>query len=247
MVALALEFRFLGGFSIRSSAEWHEGPPAKRGRELIQYLGAYPRRVATHEALAEAFWPDVDVDDVGHRIHLAASGARNYLRGVLSGRDVIRRAPGGYAWDPGVRISSDVDELLRLCQSDSTDALKSALTMYAGEFLAGELAHWTQPMRIRCASAYGNAIELLAHRAVSAGEYAQALAYGLQLMDAEPAHEAATRLTMRCFAVLGQRARALECYNALERYLRRNLGIEPTQETAALALELRKNGDRRVF
>ena len=102
-------------------------------------------------------------------------------------------------------------------------------------------------MRIRCASAYGNAIERLAHRAVSAGEYAQALAYGLQLMDAEPAHEAATRLTMRCFAMLGQRARAIECYNALFAYMEGNLGIEPTQETAARALELRKNGDRRVF
>jgi DNA-binding SARP family transcriptional activator len=247
MGVFALEFRFLGGFSLRSSTQWLEGPGAKRGRELIQYLGAYPRRVATHEALADAFWPDVEVDDVAHRIHLAASGARGYLRGVLAGNDVIRRAPGGYMWDPGVRVTSDVDELLRLCRSDSSDALKSALDVYGGEFLAGEPAPWVQPMRMRCASAYGNAVELLAHRAVSAGEYAQALAYGLQLIDAEPAHEAATRLTMRCFAMLGQRARAIECYNGLRAYMQRNLGISPALETAALAHELRKSGERRAF
>jgi DNA-binding SARP family transcriptional activator len=247
VAGLALEFRFLGGFSIRANADWHDGPAPKRGRELLQFLGAYPRRVATHDALAEAFWPDVHVEDVGHRIHLAASGARGYLRGVLSANDVIRRTPGGYTWDPSVQVSSDVDDLLRLCRSESTDALESARAVYGGEFLAGEPALWVRPLRIRCANAYGNAIEQLAHRAVSAGEYSQALAYGLELMESDPAHEAATRLTMRCFAVLGQRARAIECFNALHAYLQRSLGIEPAPETLALALELRKNGDRRVF
>ena len=129
---LGLEFRFLGAFSLRADTRWHEGPGAKRGRELIQYLGAYPRRVATHEALAEAFWPGVDVEEVAHRIHLSASGARRYLQGVLGGHDVIRRTPGGYMWDAGVQVTSDVDRLLRLCESQSSDELRSALAVYGG-------------------------------------------------------------------------------------------------------------------
>ncbi len=246
--ALPLEFRFLGGFSICAGTVWYDGPAPKRGRELLQYLGAYPRRVATHEALAEAFWPGLPVDEVTHRIHLAASGARGYLRSVLHGRDAIRRAPGGYTWDPGVRVSSDIDDLLRLSANESSDdSLRSVVSVYRGEFLAGEPAQWIQPLRIRCASAYGVAIETLAHRAVSAGDYAQALAFGLQLLDAEPAHEAATRLTMRCFAALGQRSRALECFLMLQTHLQQTLGITPADETTSLAFELRRNGERRAF
>jgi DNA-binding SARP family transcriptional activator len=243
-----IEFRFLGGFSIRSGAIWREGPPPKRGRELLQYLGAYPRRVATHDALAEAFWPGLPLDEVTHRIHLAASGARGYLRSVLEGRDAIRRAPGGYTWDAEIRISSDVDDLLRLSASESSDdSLRSAVAVYGGEFLAGEPAQWVQPLRIRCASAYALAIETLAERAVRAGDHAQALAYGLQLMDADPSHEAAARLAMRCFAVLGQRSRGLECFLILQAHLQHTLGIAPADETTALAHELRCENAPRAF
>jgi DNA-binding SARP family transcriptional activator len=242
-----LYVRFLGGFAVRVNAEWWDGPPAKRGRELIQYLGAYPRRVATCAELAEAFWPDVDAERVAHRIHLCVSGARRYLRKVLRGDDAIRRMPGGYAWAAHVRVSSDAEQLLRFSQSDSTEALESAVSTYAGEFLAGESAEWVQPLRVRCATAYGCAVDRLAQRALGEGNYPRALTYALQLADADPTHEGAVRLMMRCFAALGQRARALERYHALRTHLHRNLGIEPSEETAALARELRTSEVVELF
>jgi DNA-binding SARP family transcriptional activator len=234
-----LYVRFLGGFAVRVHGEWHEGPPPKRGRELIQYLGAYPRRVATCGELAEAFWPDVDADCVTHRIHLSVSGARHYLRKILHDEGGIRRTPGGYAWTSRMRVSSDVEQLLRFCESDSTEALESAVTTYAGEFLAGESVEWVQPLRVRCATAYGYAVDRLAQRAIADGNYARALSYALQLADADPGHEGAVRLAMRCFAALGQRGRAIERYNALRVHLARNLGIKPSEETVTLARELR--------
>ena len=51
---------------MQADARWYRGPSAKKGRDLIQYLGAYPRRVATVDELAEAFWPDLSLDAVGH-------------------------------------------------------------------------------------------------------------------------------------------------------------------------------------
>jgi len=246
MEELHLQFRFLGQFAIGADTRWYAGPSPKKGRDLIQYLGAYPRRVATRDELADAFWPGLDADTVTHRIHLAASGARTYLRGVLDGRDVIDCVPGGYAWIPHVRVSSDADEFLRLCRTETADSLQSAAELYGGEFLAGEAADWLQPLRVRCASAYGCAMDHLAEQAVAAGEHAKALSYGLQLIAAEPAHEGATRRVMRSFAFLGQRARALEQYAALTSYLERHLGIGPTHETASLAAALRGEGARRV-
>ncbi|MGA8533642.1 MAG: BTAD domain-containing putative transcriptional regulator [Candidatus Tumulicola sp.] len=240
---LCLHFRFLGDFAIQAETRWYRGPSAKKGRELIQYLGAYPRRVATGDELAEAFWPGLDLETVAHRIHLAASGARTYLRGVLGGADAIECVSGGYAWGREIRVSSDADEFLELCRSKSSDVLQSAAELYAGEFLAGETADWLQPLRIRCASAYSCAMDRLAEEAVSSGDFGKALVHGLQLIAAEPAHEGATCLVMRCFAALGQRARAIERYETLANYLKRHLGIGPTQQTMDLARQLRGNDD----
>jgi DNA-binding SARP family transcriptional activator len=246
MDELHLQFRFLGQFAVGADLRWYGGPSPKKGRDLIQYLGAYPRRVATRDELADAFWPGVDAETVAHRIHLAASGARTYLRGVLDGEDVIDCVPGGYAWIPHVRVTSDADEFLRLCRAETTEALRSAAELYGGEFLAGEGADWLQPLRVRCASAYGCAMDHLAEQAAAAGDHAKALSYGLQLIAAEPAHEGATRLVMRSFASLGQRVRALQQYAALTSYLERHLGIGPTHETVSLAAALRADSERRV-
>jgi DNA-binding SARP family transcriptional activator len=233
-----LRFRFFGHFAIRSEAEWRSGPAPKKGRDLLQYLGAYPRRVATRDELGAAFWPGTEPEDTAHRIHLAASGARKYLRDMLAGHDALECVPGGYVWHPSVRIHSDAEELLALCRTGAIDALETATELYGGEFLAGEVADWLQPLRVRCASAFGAAIECLADHALQRGDHALALAYGLQLVEAEPGHEGATRLVMQCFTALGQRMRALERYEALVAYLLRHLGIGPTDETTALARDL---------
>ena len=227
MDAVQLRFRFFGHFGIRAGEDWCAGPAPKKGRDLLQYLGAYPRRVATRDELAAAFWPGTEPEDVAHRIHLAASGARKYLRDMLAGRDAIVCVPGGYVWHSSVDVRSDVD------------SLESAAALYGGEFLAGEPADWFHPLRVRCASAFGTAVERLAEYALKRGEFSTALSYGLQLVETEPGHEGATRLVMECFAGLGQRMRALESYDALTAYLQQHLGIEPTAETATLAHELR--------
>ena len=86
---LGLEFRFLGQFSIRGPGGWQAGPSLKKGGELLQYLGIYPRRIATKDELAAAFWPELDPEAVAHRLHLAASGARGYLRRMLGASDAI--------------------------------------------------------------------------------------------------------------------------------------------------------------
>lgn len=240
-----LEFRFLGQFSIRGLGGWQSGPSLKKGGELLQYLGIYPRRIATKDELAAAFWPELDPETVAHRLHLAASGARGYLRRILGGSDAIVAVTGGYAWSINASVRSDAETFLALCKCDEPESLETAIALYGGEFLAGETADWLQPMRVRCAAAYACALEALAQRAEAARDYAGALSAGFKLQDAERGHEGATRLIMRCFAALGLRDRAELQYESLCDYLRQRLGVEPTLETTALARQL-KSG-RRVY
>ena len=237
-VAATLEFRFLGAFAVRSGGIWHAGPAPKKGREFIQYLGIYPRRVATRDELAAAFWPGLDSESVGHRIHLAASGARVFLRRLFGGVDALHCVGTGYKWNPRIQIVSDADRFVERTRRGTIESLRAALELYEGDFLAGETADWLQPMRVKIAAARACALEAIVADLFAREQYAAALPFALDLVDAERGHENGTRLVMRCFAALGQRTRALEQYNLLKTYLAQQIGVEPTAETTRLACKL---------
>ena len=239
-----LRFRFLGQFAIHTADGWRLGPPLKKGGELLQYLGTYPRRIATKDELATAFWPELDADAVAHRIHLASSGARAYLRRYLGAPEAMVCVVNGYAWSLGTTVHTDTEEFFTLCRRGTRESLEAAAAIYGGEFLSGETADWLQPMRIRCASIYACALELLARHAEADGDVPGALNAALKLYDAERGHEGATRSIMRCFAALGLRDRAESQFASLRDYLRGRLGVEPSEETATLAREIRSG--RRV-
>ncbi len=234
-MSAALQFRLFGPFAVGHQGGWHHGPPLKKGRELIQYLAVYPRGVVTFDELAAAFWPRCDGDEVRHRIHLAASGARMFLRTLLHGADVLRCIGSGYAWSPAVLIDSDIERFIASTRLGTRDGFREALDLYGGEFLAGETAEWMQPMRVRLSTAHAAALHALASEALELRDHARALSFGLELVDVEPGHESATRLVMTCFAALGLRVRVLEQYSTLKAYLAEHIGVEPTQETTDLA------------
>jgi DNA-binding SARP family transcriptional activator len=230
-----IEFRFLGSFAVRSGGCWHSGPAPKKGGGLIQYLGIYPRRVATRDEIANAFWPGLQLDEVEHRIHLAASGARVFLRRLFGGVDPLQCVGSGYTWRPSVRVISDADRFLECTRRGTIESLRAAVDLYAGDFLAGETADWLQPMRVKMASARACALEAIVEELLARGQYAAALSFGLDLVSAERGHENGTRLVMRCFAALGQRTRAMQQYDLLTAYLAEQIGVEPTRETMELA------------
>jgi DNA-binding SARP family transcriptional activator len=237
--SFTLRFRFLGRFSILANEGWQSGPSLKKGGDLLRYLGTYPRRIATKDELANKFWPELDADAVAHRIHLAASGARAYLRQHVGAPNPLVSVVGGYAWSVDVKIWSDIEEFFTLCREGSRRSLEEAIAIYGGDFLSGETADWLQPMQIRCASIYGCALETLARYAEADRDFPTALNAAFKLLEAERGHEGATRLIMRCFAALGQRERAERQFVTLRQYLRGRLGVEPSKETATLAHEIR--------
>jgi DNA-binding SARP family transcriptional activator len=233
--AITIEFRFFGTFAVCVDDRWCTGPPPKKGGEFLQFLGVYSRRVATRDELAAAFWPGLDLEDVEHRIHLAASGARVFLRRHFGGIDALQCVGSGYTWSPDVKILTDADRLIALTRRATIENAHAALALYGGDFLAGETADWLTPIRIRMASARACALEAIVDDLMTRKQYAVALSFGLELVDAERGHESGTRSVMRCFAALGQRTRAVEQYQRLRAYLMEQIGVEPTEETQRLA------------
>lgn len=229
-----LDLRLLGEFAIRVGDRWEPGPPPMRGRYLIQYLAVHRSGVTPRERLAEAIWPELDAETATHRLHIAVSGARAYLRRAVDGIDAIRCVHGGYAWAPEIAVTTDLDAFLDAARGESPEELLRAKSLYGGELLASDATEWIEPLRVRSAAAYVAVVERLAENAVAYGEYGGALALGLELVAFDRGHEGASRLVMRCFAALGRRGRALAEYEALRAHLRKHLGLEPAPETRQL-------------
>lgn len=234
-----LVVRCLGEFAIRDGERWLSGSSIKKGRQLIQYMVAHPRRLVSRDELVEAFWPDCETDDAAtHRVHLLVSAARAMLRGVLGGDDAIRSVRGNYVWNDALTIETDFARFLALAQGDDPADWHEALRLYQGEFLSGEQADWILPLRVRCESTFVTVLERLAEDAFARGDHAVAVTRGFELIEAERGHEGAARLVMRAFAALGRRERVRAVYDQLAAHLRKSLGVAPTAETTRLMREL---------
>jgi DNA-binding SARP family transcriptional activator len=233
-----LRVHSLGTFAYRGDGHWHNGPAFKRGRELLQYLVSYPRSTVSRETLADAFWPELDGTSFRHRLHLAVTGARAALRDALPDVDGLRCISGSYAWHPDVHVESDVDRFLAAFRTSERSAMETAIDMYDGEYLTGENAEWIYPLRVRCSNAYVMMLERLAEMANAEGDHAKALEYALRLVEADRAHEGATRLIMKSLAATGRRCAALAEYEVLARYLDKRLGIKPSIQTTAVRDEV---------
>jgi DNA-binding SARP family transcriptional activator len=229
-----LHARCLGAFAFRGTGPWFNGPTFKRGGEFLQYLVSYPRAGASRNVLASTFWPDLGADVAAHRLHLAVAGARAALREVFPHIEGIRYCGGVYAWNAFVRVESDAEALQAASRGDSIEAMHAATALYNGEYLAGEHAEWMYPLRIRYANAYEVILERLAERAIAREDYQEALEYALRLVEADRAHEGATRLVMRSLAAVGRRGAALEAYDQLAAYLHHHLTLKPSTQTLQL-------------
>ncbi|HTV91515.1 MAG TPA: bacterial transcriptional activator domain-containing protein [Verrucomicrobiae bacterium] len=234
LTGAVLRVRCLGTFTFRSDSVWHMGPAFKRGREFLQYFVSYPRAAASRETLVNAFWPSLDIDTAAHRLHIAAAGARAALRDAAPSVDGIRCVNGAYVWDPSIAIESDADCLLAASRGSSIEAMERAVSLYAGDYLAGEDAEWIYPLRVRCANAYAVILERLAEHAIAGGDWLGGLDYAMRLVEADRSHEGATRLVMRALVATGQRCAALAAYDALAKYLQLHVGLKPTVQTCDL-------------
>ena len=233
MVSLlpTLRVRCLGPFLINGIDGWRALPSFKKGRELVEYLAIHSETFVPRERLLDAFWPASRGDRLAHRLHLAASGARATLRGILGGFDVIVCVGGGYGWRQDVVIESDLQRFFECAKARDVESAREGIKLYTGDLLAGERADWISALRARCASIYILMLGCLALDSFSSGDYQTALGYALQIAEFDRSHEPAARLIMRCYAALGQRGAARAEYDSVAKFLATELGVEPSPET----------------
>lgn len=227
------------------------GPPSIEGDEPARELLAHSKRFALLAWLAAAqpegfhrrdraavlFWPDHD-----------ATAARNALR---QGLHTIR----GFVGD-GVIVTRGDDEIgvdrerLPCDVTDFHDALEAghlarALELYRGDLLDGlhvraaGFERWLESERARLLELAGSAAWELARRYEDGNDLTSASRWARKAARLARADERRVRQVIRLLDRAGDRAGAVQVYEEFAAYLRRELEVEPAEETRALVAAVR--------
>jgi DNA-binding SARP family transcriptional activator len=245
----ALRIAGLGQFSVwkgRSLIPERSWLKRKAG-ELFRYLLVQPNRSAGKEAILEALWPDHGVDSGSDLLHQSTSALRRILE-----PDLPDKFPSRYLSYEGEQISlvlpqgSSVDfelfrqEIQAAIQVKDADRLQDSINLYTGElFPADRYASWISETRESVLTLYQNGILELARIYFAQRQYADTLDCCRSLLRLDALNEDACLLAMRCHIELGAAIHAMRIYQALEKNILAELGLEPGRELRELAKSLK--------
>src|SRR5690606_1113056 len=238
----SLRVRTLGFESIErdgvrlSTSEWR----ATSARELFLYLLFFGPE--TRERISLAFWPDSSLKRVRSNFHTTLYRARQAL-----GENVIMFVDDLYQINPDIDLWCDAHELQTLTKqarllpprdARTEDLWRRAVDLYRGDFLPSLDPSWVIPLRESLREAYLEALIGLGECARARNDLHNAVNAFKRALEEEPYREDIHRSIMMCYAQMGERKLILGHLQSLEELLDEELGVEPSEETVALARRL---------
>lgn len=232
-----LSIQLLGTFQVRAGVTPLHTLHAPRLQALLAYLLLHRDAPQPRRRIAFALWPTSTETQ-------ALTNLRNLvhqLRHLLPHSEECLEHDGPtLRWRADARFRLDVADyeqaLARAEQcahqaqpEPARAALEAAVATYGGDLLPGCYDEWILPERERLRQRYLGALERLVVVLEGLRDYQAAIAYTQQLVQAEPLHESAYLRLMRLHALSGDRAAALQVYQACVDTLQRELAVAPGQ------------------
>jgi len=236
-----IELRMLGRLSL-TGADGREvrgllGQP--RRLALLAYLAAAsPQGFHRRDTLLALFWPELDQEHA----RAALRQALHVVRDALGGDAVTSRGDEEIGLD-FAQVSCDVaafERALRIGQ------LEEALDLYRGALLEGffisdapEFERWLETERARLQQAAAGGARALAERYESDNDLTRAVRWTRRSIELAPSDEGLVRRLIALLDRQGDRAGALEAYEAFARRVAAEYDAEPAAETRALVAAVR--------
>jgi DNA-binding SARP family transcriptional activator/tetratricopeptide (TPR) repeat protein len=225
----------LGGFAVTvdgvrlDDGEWRR----RQAAALVKILALASGRTLHREQLVDMLWPNLSVEEAAPRLHKAAHFARRALHdpeSVILAGDAVRLFP-----TRRVRVDAIQFETLAVSALAAADrgAASRAADTYTGELLPQDpYEDWAIDTRDRMHLLYLDVLRL--------GRRWQLLA------AADPTDEQAHLALIAEMTQRGDRHSALRQFERLERALRRELGVTPSDRALSLRDELAREADTAV-
>jgi DNA-binding SARP family transcriptional activator len=218
-----VEVRLLGGFQVRVDGRtlpphhW----PRRHSAALVKLLALAPGRSLHREQVIDALWPDLGVDHAAPRLHKAAHYARKALgdrTAVVLNAETVRLYPDDNVIVDGAQFEQYAESAVA---DGGIAAAKAALALYGGELLPQDLYEpWAEQPRLYLSRLHA---ELL-HQAED----------WHRVLAADPTNEPAHLALALRYAERGDRPAAFRQLDELDRVMRHELGLGPSQRAWGL-------------
>ena len=230
-----LELSLFGGFEARTGPGRPVVLPTRKVRALLAYLALHADEALPRETLAGLLWSDRAEPQANNSLSQAVTA----LRKALAECD---QPPLGTGVDNitfvGAAAAVDVHRFEQSVAAGGLADLEEAEALYQGDLLAGinvrdpVFEEWLDFEQQRLHALAVNALTRLLVLREKQAQKAELVTTAEKLLRLDPFQEEAHRALMRYYAGQGQTGLALRQYQICADTLRRELGVEPQEETA---------------
>jgi DNA-binding SARP family transcriptional activator len=241
-----VEIRLLGDFNMACDGQPVDEVNTPRLQSLLAYLALHRGAPQLRQQLAFLFWPESSEGQARNNLRQLLHALR---RALPSLDDFLAVDNHTLQWRRDVPLRLDVDDFERACasieranqrQSDAElhAAEAQVIATYQSDLLPGCYDDWITPLRQQLRERFAQTLNRLISVYEARHDFAAALRCARHLLRADPLNEDACRGLMRLLALTGDRAGALQVYQAFAAALQRDLQIAPNQATEDLRQRL---------
>jgi non-specific serine/threonine protein kinase len=232
-----LRLYLFGSFHIENEAE-PAHLPTRKAELLLAYLALHPEP-HPREKLAALLWGDSPDEQARASLRNALTTLRKSLGDdlILADREAVQLNPEAGLWVDALTLKAQADAFASTAMPDS-DAVD--VELYGGDLLADFYDEWVLAEREQYRRLYLDTLARLARLHRSRGDYQRAIEAAKRLLAAEPTSESAHQSLMQSHHALGDYDSALRQYEACQRVLRDELGVEPSAETRTLYAQIKQ-------
>ncbi len=245
--------QLLGGLRAIVDGETVTSFETKQTALLLARLSLPIGRAWSREELVELIWPEEDPELSRPRLRQALATLRQKLRSSEGDANAYIQADRVTVQLNSKNVSTDVMGFEQhIHDAKKTDTpnrrieLRRAVDLYAGHLLQGFYEDWILAERDRLKEEFTRALLSLEQLHEDIGDIPDAIFYARRGKDVDPNREDFYRALMRLFKKEGRIGDGIRTYEELERMLRKDLDVSPSEESRKLYDKLRTPHTKEV-
>ena len=215
----------------------------RRARDIFCCIATSKHRRMEKETVIETFWGESELGQIEKNFHPTIS----HIRKALNSRQTVKQnfllyRDAAYLLNSELTYSIDAEEFesliaaAEIAKRDKDENrfranLEAAEKLYRGDFMIGVYDDWAEQRRQHFQEQQQRVLKALAKIAFQEKNWSTAVKYAAELLRRDPYQEEIHRLLMRVYHAQGKRAAVKEQFDALQKLLKQELGIEPSTET----------------
>lgn len=237
-----LEIKLFGALEVLGPDGNRISIPGSKQQALLACLALSLDYPPSRDRLIGLLWGDRFSDQARQSLRQGVSKLRQLL--VVDGHHALVADNDRIGLDLNL-ISIDLAEFQALIREDDPTSDAAAVAMFQDTFLDGlfvreaAFEEWLSAERSRVNELGFPVFQRLSAHQLKIGEQAKSLETARRLLALDPLRESSHRLLMRILAQSGQRAAAIQQYQACSDILMRELEVAPDPETTRVLEEIK--------